>query len=218
MHCVLPAVLARDEADFYKRIAHPHLRPLAPEWHIDVLDGSMFDATCWADPAVIGTWNNLPNIELHLMVHNPLPCIDAWQRLVPTLRRAIVHLEIARPLGAVLEHIRHLGLETGLALNPETKLERAEHLVPHLDVLQIMGIHPGASGRPFHGDPIYAKIRRAKKLFPPLPISVDGGVSLENASDLLASGVERLVTASALWSSADPAKIYQQLVHLQTPE
>lgn len=214
MHCVLPAVLARDADDFRQRIEHPQLRPLAPEWHVDILDGSMFDATCWADPHVIRDWSNLPNIELHLMVHNPLPYVEQWKALIPTFRRAIVHIEVARPLGAVLERIRHLDLEAGLALNPESKLERAEHLVPHIDVLQLMGIHPGASGRAFHGDPILAKIRRAKKLYPQLPIAIDGGVNMATAREIIAAGAERLVTASALWSSHEPEEIYQQLVHL----
>lgn len=211
MHCVLPAILARDEDDFRRRIQHPTLRPAAPEWHIDVLDGSMFDATCWADPAVIGQWKHLPNIELHLMVHNPLPHVEAWKTHVATTRRAIVHIEIARPLGVVLEHIRHLGLETGLALNPESKLERAEHLIPHLDVLQLMGVHPGASGRPFQGDVILAKIRRAQKLFPHLPIAVDGGVRKENAKELLEAGAQRLVVSSGIWQHADPAEAYEAL-------
>lgn len=211
MHCVLPAILARDEADFRARIQHATLRPAAPEWHVDILDGSMFNATCWADPAVVGTWENLPNIELHVMSHNPLPHIEAWHAHVPTVRRAIIHAEIARPHGAILERIRQLHLDAGLALNPETSLEHIGHLVHLLDVLQIMGIHPGASGRPFGGEAIFAKIRRAKKLFPSLPLAVDGGVTLENARILAEIGVERLITSSALWSQADPLHTFHAL-------
>lgn len=209
MTCVLPAILARDEADFRARVQHPALRSAAAEWHVDVLDGSMFHATCWADPAVVGTWSDLPQIELHVMSHNPLPHIEAWHAHVPTLQRAIIHAEIARPHGAILERIHQLHLDAGLAVNPETSLEHLSHILHLLDVLQIMGIQPGASGRPFAGDGVLAKIRRAKKLFPQLAVSVDGGVSLQNAPTLLAAGAERLVTSSALWRNANPLEVFQ---------
>lgn len=211
---VLPAILATNEADFKAHLDHAALRNLAPMWHIDILDGSMFDASCWADPRVVGAWPDLPEFEIHIMTHNPLPIIDEWHKSVPTLRRAIWHAEVARPLGAIIERATQLGLETGLALNPETTLERVTHHLHDLDVLQIMGVHPGASGQAFLGESILAKIRRARAQFPALAISLDGGVSTQNARAIIGAGVTRLVASSALWSSHQPDEVYTKLATL----
>lgn len=209
---LLPAVLARDADDCHARLCHPGLRAVAPVFHIDVLDGSMFGATCFADPGVIGTWENLPEIELHLMVHNPLPHIIAWHQHVATLKRVLIHAEVARPLGAIIERASQLDLETGLAVNPETMIERIEHHLHDLDAVQIMGVHPGTTGQqPFLGDPIFAKIKRARALYPNLTISVDGGATRMNLEVLREAGANRLIVGSALWSAENPAEAYAEL-------
>lgn len=211
MCSILPAILARDADDFRKRIMHRELRRVAPLWHVDVLDGSMFASTAWSDPVTIGAWKDLPRIELHVMSHNPLPHIEAWHLHVPSLERAIIHAEIARPLGAILERIRAIGVGTGLALNPETPVEKLEHSLEHVDIAQIMGVHPGASGRPFEGEAILAKISRAHHLFPHLRLSVDGGIRPHNARAMIDAGATQLVASSALWSHADPEDVYEIL-------
>lgn len=213
MCVIIPAVLAHDEADFRARIMHRGLRAVAPVWHIDVLDGTMFHATCWADPAVIGGWNNLPEIEIHVMSQNPLPHIDAWRQHVRMLRRAIIHAEIARPIGAIAERMQ--GLPLTIALNPETDIDTLSAHYNLCDRIQIMGVHPGAGGKPFLGEPVLAKIRRLAARYTHFAaegaIDVDGGVSISTAQPLHAAGAHRLVANSALWADADPAEAYAQL-------
>ncbi len=213
MCTILPAVLAHDEHDFKAHILHHGLRAVAPVWHVDILDGTMFHATCWADPAVVGTWSNLPEIEIHVMSQNPLPHIQSWMEHVPQMRQVIIHAEIARPLGAVVE--RAPGIHFTLALNPETDVD-VPHAHYHLfDRVQIMGVHPGASGQPFLGEPVLSKIRRLAARYPHFAathaIDVDGGVSAATIEALIAAGASRLVASSALWSAADPAEAYAQL-------
>jgi ribulose-phosphate 3-epimerase len=208
---ILPAVLTTDTQEFHERLCFPTLRDKAT-FHVDILDGSMFGETCWADPKVVGSWNHLPPIELHLMVQNPLPHIEAWHAHVPSFQRAIVHSEIARPVGAILERLEAMGLDRTLALNPETPVETIEKYLNLISAAQIMGIHPGKSGQTFLGEPILAKIRRAHSLFPSLTLSVDGGVLQKNAQMLMAAGANCLVANSALWNSSDPIAAYTSLL------
>jgi ribulose-phosphate 3-epimerase len=208
---IIPAVLAHNADDCQAKLLHPGLRSVANIFQIDVLDGSMFDATCFADPKIIAKWPNLPTIELHLMVHNPLPIIELWHSLIPTLKRVIIHAELARPLGAILERASALGLEIGLTLNPETSLDRLAHHLHDLDVIQIMGVHPGSSNQPFLGEQILAKIRRCRQLHQNLIISVDGGVNLKTTKSLINAGANRLIAGSVLWSAINPAEVYTQL-------
>lgn len=150
------------------------------------------------------------------MIRNPLPVIERWKTLVPQTTRAIVHAEIDRPLDELFHRIHGLDLEFGIAYCPETSVDLVESLPELPDRALIMGIEPGASGRPFLGDPILAKIRRLHTQHPSLHISVDGGVSHENARSIIDAGASSLVAASAIWSTAHPRESYEHLIHSPT--
>jgi ribulose-phosphate 3-epimerase len=200
---LIPALLAKDEADFRDKISNKSVRAYAPLWQIDILDGSIFDSTCWADLSVIETLNDLPDIELHLMVENPLPIIQAWSVKIPSLKRAIVHAEIERPLTPVLDQIHHLNIEAGIAFNPETDLVDYKHELQESDTILIMGVHPGASGQAFLGDPVLRSITEAKERFPKKFIAVDGGVTTGNISSIYQAGADAVCAASLIWKSDD---------------
>jgi ribulose-phosphate 3-epimerase len=179
-------------------------------FHVDVLDGSLFNATCWADANVIGSWGQLPDIELHCMVQDPVAVAEAWHHHVPSLKRVIVHFEIGRPLTNAVTRLRALGVEVVLAINPTTLVD--DIAGSPIDALMVMGVEPGKSGQAFLGEPILAKLRRAKSLFPNLLIEVDGGVSSTNIGALMHIGVSRCVASSALWKAENPAEAYEELL------
>jgi ribulose-phosphate 3-epimerase len=211
---IVPAVLAHSKEEFVAKISHGPLRAVAPLWQIDVLDGSMFGATSWFDVEEITLMPVMPQIELHLMINNPLPVIEAWKNSIPNLQRVIIHAEIDRPVGAILQRIRELNLEAGLAINPETPIETISGYDEKIDLLLVMGVHPGASGRSFVGQPILQKIREAKTRYPTLKIAVDGGINLDNAAQIVDAGAHQLCIASALWETNHPERVYQQFASL----
>lgn len=208
---ILPAVLTHDEKDFSARLLNAGLRQRAKTFHVDILDGSLFHTTCWADPQVIGTWPNLPNIELHAMVYHPLRLARAWEH-IPSLKRIIVHREIGDHLREIIPDLKERGLEIVMAVNPRTEVDSVADYLEMIDGIQIMGVEPGKSGQTFLGEPILAKIRRAKALFPNVPIAVDGGVRTNLVHDLAQAGAKRIVAATALWEAADPGEIFDELV------
>ncbi len=211
MPLVVPAILAKSKKTFETKITNVALRELAPLWQVDVLDGSMFNSSCWAKVEDIASMGDLPEIELHLMVQNPLPIIRAWHEKISSLKRAIIHAEISRPIGAVIAKIRKLGIETGIAVNPETALNTLQGNIPPVDLLLIMGVSPGASGQKFLGEAIIKKIEEAKRRFREPAIGVDGGVKVSNAKALAAAGTSQLCVASALWKAKDKAATYHTL-------
>lgn len=221
---VLPAILADDADMLRERLSFSGFWTSEMTAHVDILDGSMFDAECFCDPSAarapsISPMNGggFPSaIELHCMTRNPIPIIEQWKQAVPQTVRAIVHAEIDRPLDPILARIREFKLETGVAFCPETRINVLEALPSLPDRVLIMGIQPGASGRPFIGDEILAKIRRLRREHPSLHISVDGGITLENASAILEAGASSLVAASAVWSTPNPRQSYEHLVHRAT--
>lgn len=207
---IIPAVLTNDPKDFKARLLHPELSRRAKMFHVDILDGSLFKTTCWADPEVVSGWSNLPDIELHAMVYHPVRVARAWE-VVPSVKRIIVHVEIGEHLKAILPQLKERGLEVVLAINPKTVVDVASDFVTEIDGLQIMGVEPGESGQAFLGEPILSKLRRARALFPALPIAVDGGVRAELVHDLLKAGANRIVAASALWQAVDPGEAFDEL-------
>jgi ribulose-phosphate 3-epimerase len=171
----------------------------------------MFEATSWFDPKEIGKIENLPDIELHLMVLNPMPIIELSKFYIPTLKRVIIHAEIDKQLDPIIAYIKNLGLEVGLALNPETKLKTIKNLANQINSILIMGVHPGASNQQFLGRKIIRKIKKAKKTYPFLSIEVDGGINEANSLKIIKAGADKLCVGSAIWQSKDPIRLIKLL-------
>ncbi|MDP2631550.1 MAG: hypothetical protein Q8P30_02145 [Candidatus Uhrbacteria bacterium] len=208
---VVPAILVKSKVKFEDKITNQALRKLAPLWQVDVLDKTMFKSSSWANAKEVSTIGNLPSIELHLMIQNPLPTVMEWYNKVETLKRAIIHTEIERPVGSVLHRIKKLGIETGLAINPETAVSAIEPYVKNIDVLLIMGVNPGKSAQKFLGNLILSKIRESKRRFPKLKVAVDGGVSLETVADIVKAGADQLCVASTLWKAKNIETVFHRL-------
>ncbi len=216
---VLPGILAENATELREKLFFPGFWQPGMTAHIDILDGTMFGATCFCDAMAIGGQRKEdregrgPSIELHCMVQNPMPIIEQWRSIVPETIRAIVHAEIERPIKPILDRIRELGIETGVALCPGTPPDILGDLPKLPDRVLMMGVEPGASGKPFLGEPILAKIRRARVIFPSLTIAVDGGMNTETAQSVIAAGASAFVATSAIWSAKRPHDAYQQLTH-----
>lgn len=210
---VAPAVLAANEEEFVQKLSESDVRQLANLYQVDVLDGSMFGATCFEDALIAAALANPPDIELHLMVQDPLPVVHRWHTHYPNLKRAIIHAEIDQDVLSVIEKIKAMNIEVGLAINPDTHLEAIERLTPMLDLLLIMGVEPGASGQAFLGDPILEKIAHARRQFGIMTIAVDGGVTLDNARSIVDAGANQLCVSSAIWKSVNRARAFAQLSH-----
>jgi ribulose-phosphate 3-epimerase len=200
---IIPALLVQSHQEFERRLrlVENDCRTV----QVDVLDGSLFGNVSWYDARAVGALRTPVAFELHLMVENPLPIIAAWKANVPTFHRAIIHAEIKRPLGTILEHLQEvLKLEAGLAINPETPLEEVHHVLYRLHSLTFLGVHPGFSGQPFLGEMVLQKIREVRARFPALSLEIDGGVTEELLPSFQAAGIDRLCAGSLLFNSPDP--------------
>jgi ribulose-phosphate 3-epimerase len=217
---VLPAILADTADDLREKLFFPGLWQPGMTAHVDILDGTMFGATCFCDAMAVHSsettrWvvSTVPFIELHCMVQNPLPIITQWAAMIPETIRAIVHAEIERPVEPILQGIHDLALEAGIALCPETSADTVDRYRANIDRVLVMGIHPGASGKPFLNEPILANIRRIRAVHPDLVIAVDGGITADVAQRVVRAGANALIASSAIWNSPRPIQAYEQLTH-----
>ncbi len=149
-------------------------------------------------------------LDIHLMVEVPDRFIPSFAELQPAY--ITVHYEAVTHLQRTLTHIRELGIGAGVALNPHTPLAGLEYILDDLDLILIMTVNPGYGGQSFI-PAMMNKIRACRELVQgyPIKIQVDGGVSVNNAKELVEAGVDILVAGSAIFGSADPEAYMQAM-------
>lgn len=182
------------------------------EWvHLDVSDGKFTANLLWNSPSdllkIKGQLSHI-DLEVHLMVDNPDSVFENW--IGAGAKRIIVHLESVRDIEAMIEKCELLSAELFLAVNPETPLEKLFEYENRLDGFLILAVTPGKAGQKFQENQL-AKIKLLRQTIPDAKIEADGGVNLENAAAIKNAGADVLVSASAIWGSADPAEIYKKL-------
>jgi len=139
-----------------------------------------------------------------LMVTNPGDYIENLSRL--GVKWISFHPETVFHPHRLVQYIQSLGIKAGFALNPATPLSILDAILPELDFVLLMSVNPGYSAQSFIPsvlDKLRAldSIRKDRKL--KYLIEVDGGVSDQNAAQLIKSGADILVSASYIFNSSD---------------
>ena len=125
-----------------------------------------------------------------------------------------VHAEACRHLHRNLQQIKSLDLKAGIAINPNTPLSSIEEVLADADLVCIMSVNPGFGGQKFISSSL-DKISRLKELILKKSlttlIEVDGGVTLENAPQIVKAGADVLVAGNTVFSAPDPIKMIHDL-------
>jgi ribulose-phosphate 3-epimerase len=166
--------------------------------HFDIMDGS-FVPRFGLYPELleeIRSETQLP-IEVHLMTTNPDPYIETL--VSAGADRIVVHLEaLSNPI-KTLSLIRKNGAESGIALNPQTKIGDVKILLQELDLIMLMAINPGIPKHAFIPSTMAKLIDLKKNLdetSSDIKISVDGGVTFDNAKSLFENGADIIICGS----------------------
>ncbi|MCK5059837.1 MAG: hypothetical protein KAR00_01660 [Candidatus Pacebacteria bacterium] len=228
---IIPAIIPKSFDELQQKMALA--AGLVSLVQIDILDGKLTPKASW--PYVENTdvdfdnilkekkgfpfWEQL-NFEADLMVEEPEKIWHDW--VTAGVKRIIIHCESRCVLEKLIDDIvarsvpkeSPLYTELGVAINIETPLEKLELLVPKIDFVQFMGIAKiGFQGEPFD-ERVIEKIKEFKSKYPDIIVSVDGGVSLENAPALISAGAERLVVGSAIFGNLDISSVIEEFKNL----
>jgi ribulose-phosphate 3-epimerase len=176
---------------------------------IDVMDGH-FVPNLTFGPGVVKALRRSVNIFLdaHLMIDNPQSFLEEFAR--SGANRIIVHEEACKDLPSILQSIKRLRVEAGVAINPETPVTKAERVLDIADSVQVMTVHPGFAGQRFMEDQL-SKIQHLRREIDQrhlkTSIVVDGGIDLKTARLAVKSGATVLVAGSSIYNqSASVAK------------
>lgn len=199
---IAPSVLSAD----FSRLGEELSRLSAADLiHLDLMDGHYVPNLSYGYPLIecIHRHTDKP-LDAHLMVTNPGDYIENLSCL--GVKWISFHPETVFHPHRLVQYIQSLGIKAGFALNPATPLSILDAILPELDFVLLMSVNPGYSAQSFIPsvlDKLRAldSIRKDRKL--KYLIEVDGGVSDQNATQLIKSGADILVSASYIFNSSD---------------
>ena len=185
--------------------------------HLDVMDNQFvpnftFDI---ARAFEIINFAKLP-VDAHLMICDPDSIAPKYAE--QGTNSVTFHFEAANHVASTISNIRSNGAKVGLAIKPATSFQEIEEFMADIDMLLIMTVEPGFGGQSFMHDQM-VKVRTARahidnmKKEKPL-LQIDGGVSLDTIAEAALAGANCFVAGSAVYKSADPAKMVDQLRQL----
>lgn len=185
--------------------------------HLDVMD-NLFVPNFTFDIArafEIINFTKLP-VDAHLMICDPDSIAPKYAE--QGTNSVTFHFEAANNVASTISDIRSNGAKVGLAIKPATSFQEIEGFMADIDMLLIMTVEPGFGGQSFMHDQM-VKVRTARahienmKKEKPL-LQIDGGVSLDTIAEAALAGANCFVAGSAVYKSADPAKMVDQLRQL----
>jgi len=178
--------------------------------HVDVMDGRFVPNLTFGPPMVeaLRRATALP-IDVHLMIEKPE---ETLARYLCGVQMVSVHVEATAHLHRCLDLIRRSGASAGGALNPATPPVLLSSAAEMMDHVLIMSVNPGAGGQAFI-PATYDKIGDVKRTLGPrrLPIEIDGGVDMDNASRCRRAGADILVAGTSVYGAEDPARAIREL-------
>jgi ribulose-phosphate 3-epimerase len=173
--------------------------------HLDVMDGHFVPNISFGPDVIKAMRPHSQKVfDTHLMIAPCDPYLEAFAKAGSDI--ITVHAEAGPHLHRSLQAIRALGKKAGVSLNPATPTSAIEHVIDLLDLVLVMSVNPGFGGQKFIASAL-DKIRNVRALAAgrPIDIEVDGGVTAENAADIVAAGANALVAGSAVFKGGTEA-------------
>ena len=207
---IAPSILSADFACLGDAV--DAVTPAADLLHVDVMDGH-FVPNLTIGPPVVASLRRHTDLYLdcHLMMTNPGEYLEAFKKA--GANGCTVHVEVDGT-DVLVKQMRDLGLDVGLAVNPETPFDVAEPWLESIDLLLLMTVHPGFGGQRFIAD-VMPKVERARQLKEAgglsFAIQVDGGIDEQTAPVAAAAGAEVFVAGSAVFGADDPGAAAQRI-------
>jgi ribulose-phosphate 3-epimerase len=180
------------------------------DWiHVDVMDGR-FVPNLSIGPVVVAALRKVTQkpLDVHLMMVEPEHYVDEFA--AAGADHILVHCEASSTFHVhrTLSHIRSLGKTAGVVLNPGTGLDQIEYVLDLVGIVLIMTVNPGFGGQKFIPT-MLPKVRALRELCDKrgldITIEVDGGLSGDNAWQVVEAGANSIVAGSAVFGAPDYA-------------
>lgn len=208
MNCLAPSILSADLANLKDDIIRVD-NAGAHYIHVDIMDGNFVPKINFGDVIVSAIRPYTDKVlDVHLMVNDPEKHINTYAKAGADI--ITIHQEACMHLDKAINLIKENDVMAGVALNPTTPVSTLKHILPSLDMVLLMSVNPGYGGQKFIEyslDKIKELSDMIKEMGLSTDIEVDGGISLDNASDVLIAGANVLVAGTAVFKGDIEANV-----------
>lgn len=210
---LLPSILSADFANLEREVQSAE-RGGGTVIHVDVMDGHFVPNITLGPPVVksLRKATQLP-LDCHLMIENPNDYIAAFADAGADW--VSVHYEACPHLHRTLEMILAHGMKPGVVVNPATRVDLIEDVLPMVHHVLVMTVNPGFGGQkflPFTLNKVrwLGKIRAERNLT--FRIEVDGGIAHDTAAAAVQAGAELLVAGNAVFGDGNAEQNARRLL------
>ena len=210
---IAPSILSADFAKLGEEVES--VLSAGADWvHFDVMDNH-YVPNLTIGPMVCSALREYgikAPIDVHLMVQPVDRLIDDFVEAGATY--ITFHPEASQHIDRSLQIIKSGGCKSGLVLNPASPINLIEDCLESLDMILLMSVNPGFGGQKFIPS-VLNKLRKLRKIIDDnnldIRLEIDGGVKLENISEISEAGADTFVAGSAIFSQNSYEKVISEM-------
>ena len=201
---IAPSILAADFGNLSRDCTIVN-KSNADWFHLDVMDGLFVPNISFGMPIVssIRKMTKKP-LDVHLMIIEPERYIDKFVEIGSDI--LTVHIEATKEMNKILDKMKQSSIKSGIAINPDTPINKLENYIDKVDLVCLMGVHAGFGGQKFI-EKTFDRLIELKSLIDSrnssAVIEIDGGVDNTNCKKLKSLGADVLVAGSYIFKSSD---------------
>ena len=184
------------------------------DWfHLDIMDGRFVPNISFGLPVVehIKTVAT-KTLDVHLMIEEPEKYAADFKAAGADI--LTVHIEACNHLHRNIQQIKSLGMKAGVAVNPHTSVALLDDVLENIHLVCLMSVNPGFGGQKFIHNTLH-KISKLKDRIIQrnlnVLIEIDGGVTLDNAAEIINAGADVLVAGNTVFKASNPTETIAQL-------
>lgn len=203
-HLISPSLLSCDFARLATEVAR--VEDAGADWlHVDVMDGH-FVPNLTIGPPVVEALAKVARrpLDVHLMITDPLKYAPHYAKAGAHV--LTFHVEVAGSAAGCREVIRAFRGEgvrqVGIALNPDTPVERVLDVLDEVDLVLVMSVFPGFGGQKFMPE-VLGKVRALRERGFERHIEMDGGLNAATLPRCAEAGTNVFVAGSAIFGASD---------------